>query len=251
MVAPELIHIQNLVTGFRSGGKESRLGSIGELVFRGGDLVAVVGANGVGKSTLLRTICGLHAPLEGKVMFAGKELKKYNRYELASRVAVVLTHRVEGFNLRVRDLVAAGQLPYTNIFNRLSEEQKAIVAEEIQRCGLSGLEERFAGELSDGQYQKAMIARALAQRTPVILLDEPGAFLDYPSKHELFQLLKQQAEGGKCVIVSTHDLEQALRYCNKMLVMEAQKVRLINSSEAWTDEGFRRVAGGFVAGFNG
>ena len=150
--------------------------------------------------------------MAGEVWIAGKRLSDYADKELARLIGIVLTERCEVTNLSVEELVGLGRSPYTGFWGTLGKEDKRIVSEAIQQVGIAGLSDRMIHTLSDGERQKVMIAKVLAQQTPVILLDEPTAFLDFPSKVEMMRLLRTLAHGlDKTVFLSTHDLELALQ----------------------------------------
>jgi len=217
------------------------------LQFNTGDFIGIAGLNGSGKSTLLKTICGLLPLLNGQIYIDEIPLSEISNSELAKKVAIVLTDKISGFNLTSFDAVAAGQLPYTNLFNKLEAENLAVVNKAIETCGIKEHHHKLLSELSDGLFQKTMIAKCLAQQTPIMLLDEPSAFLDYASKHELFLLLKNLAnEQKKCIMVSTHDLDLILKYCNKILLVRNSTVELISVSEAKTNPIFKELSGGYL-----
>jgi iron complex transport system ATP-binding protein len=217
------------------------------LDFKGGDFVGLVGLNGTGKSTLLKTICGLLPPLGGRILIDNERIGDLSLNEMAKKVAVVLTEKIGGFNMTVYDVVASGQIPYTDAFHRLQEIHKKAIDNAIQACGITGIAEKQLTELSDGMFQKAVIAKALAQQTPVILLDEPSAFLDYASKHMLFKLLQMlSGEERKVVILSSHDLDLVLKYCNKICVVSGNTTETIDVSEAKKNKGFMEIAGGYL-----
>ena|SRR5688572_16984244 len=242
-----VISISNVLTGYRKSGVKNAVAAFRGLDFFAGDFVAVVGSNGVGKSTLLRTICGLLPPLEGEVILDGKRLRDITAAELSTKIAIVLTQRVGGFNLKVRDAVAAGQMPYTDAFHRMRPQNWSVVQEMLGRCGIADAGNLLLNELSDGMFQKTMIARALAQQTGALLLDEPSAYLDYASKHQLFMLLGELAQSAnKCVLISTHELDLALRYCSRMLVMGAEGSRLLTVEDAKNDAAFMKMTGGYL-----
>jgi iron complex transport system ATP-binding protein len=217
------------------------------LTFYPGDFVGIVGVNGVGKSTLLKSLCGLLPVLEGKILVDQQPITELLLNELAKKIAIVLTEKIGGFNLTAYDAVAAGQIPYTNSFNRLEKENLAIIDLAIKICGLTIHQHKLLNELSDGLFQKTIIAKALAQQTPIMLLDEPSAFLDYASKHDLFILLKKLAEEeNKCILVSSHDLDLLLKYCSKLLLISQNSVELISTSEAKNNKAFVEIGGGFI-----
>lgn len=242
-----VISIKNARLGYKKSGTEiSVLKNIG-LDFYAGDVIGIVGLNGVGKSTLLKTLCGLLPPLAGEVRLAGELITEIALSELAKKIAIVLTEKIGGFNLTTYDVVAAGQMPYTNSFNRLTKKHKEIIKAAIEVCGLKEHQFKLINELSDGLFQKTIIAKALAQQTPVLLLDEPSAFLDYASKHDLFLLLKDLAlKENKCVLLSSHNLDLLLKYCSKLVVIEEKSAQLISVDEAKTNAAFLRIGGGFI-----
>lgn len=187
------------------------------------ELTCLIGENGAGKSTLLRTLSGFLPPLSGEIEIMGKPLKSYKEIELAKVIGVVLTEKSNLQNMTVEELVGMGRSPYTGFWGRLRAEDRAKVAEAIALVGINELKDRLVQTLSDGERQKVMIAKALAQETPIIFLDEPTAFLDYPSKVEILNLLhKLSSEAGKTVFLSTHDLELALRVADRVWLMTKQ-----------------------------
>lgn len=189
-----------------------------------GDMVALVGPNGAGKSTLFKTLSGNIKPISGKIMFNGHDLSEISPKDRAKILSVVLTTRPDDMFLKVFDVVAAGRYPYVGMFGKLSENDERTIEESLDVIGVKELKNRLFNTLSDGERQKVMIAKAIAQNTPLIFLDEPSAFLDYPSKIELFSILKTLAvEKKKTIIFSTHDLELLLRYTDNLWVMAKNK----------------------------
>lgn len=185
-----------------------------------GTLTALVGTNGAGKSTLLRTLAGLLPALEGQVLLDGHSLYIYRPQELARQIGIVLTGRIEVPHLRVRDVVEAGRMPYTGVTGRLSAADRERVAEAMALTRTTAFAERTVDSLSDGERQRVLIAKALAQDTPIILLDEPTAFLDFAAKAELMQLLRRLAhEHRKAILLSTHDLELAFQTVDRLWLL--------------------------------
>lgn len=185
-----------------------------------GEMVALIGCNGIGKSTLLRTISAFQPSLAGEIQISGKGLKTLNPKEIARIMSFVSTETIRIPNLSVFDLVAYGRFPYTNWIGMLADEDKSVVSEAIENVGLSGMAHKPVMHISDGERQRAMIARALAQDTPVIILDEPTAYLDVSNKYEIFHLLQILAsEKKKTIILSTHDLNIALREVDKLWIV--------------------------------
>ncbi|WP_317898882.1 ABC transporter ATP-binding protein [Aurantibacillus circumpalustris] len=217
------------------------------LDFHSGDFIGIVGLNGIGKSTFLKSICGLLPVLKGEVFIDGESILNSALTDLAKKISIVLTEKIGGFNLTAHDVVAAGQMPYTDSFHRLRQNNIDIISKAIEACGIKDHQWKPVNELSDGLFQKTIIAKALAQQTPIMLLDEPSAFLDYASKHELFILLKKLTEEeNKCVLVSSHDLDLIIKYCNKLLIFSEDSVELIPVSEVSANKSFRRIGGGYL-----
>lgn len=183
-------------------------------------MTCLIGPNGVGKSTLLRTLSAFQPPLDGKVSIHGKDLASLKEKKLARMVGVVLTAKPDVQNMTVEEMVGLGRSPYTGFWGTLSAQDKAIVDEAIDMVGIRPLALRMIQTLSDGERQKVMIAKALAQQTPVIFLDEPTAFLDYPSKVEMMQLLHRLSRtADKTIFLSTHDLELVLQIADTVWLM--------------------------------
>lgn len=185
-----------------------------------GELVCLIGPNGAGKSTLMRTLAGMQAPLAGSVRLMGDDISKLNPRELARRLSIVLTERVDVGVLSAYTLVALGRYPYTGWMGDLRPEDEQVVQDAILAVGAAELAHRNVGELSDGERQKIMIARALAQEPAVMLLDEPTAFLDLPRRAELMTMLRRLArESGRAILLSTHDLDLALRNADRIWLL--------------------------------
>ncbi len=188
---------------------------------RSGEITALLGLNGAGKSTLLRTLCGFQPSLGGEVLLMGRELGSYSQREISKLVGVVLTEKSVSGGISVYDLVALGRHPYTGFFGGLSAEDSSIVEESLHAVGIAHKSHNFVSELSDGERQKVMIAKALAQRCPMIVLDEPTAFLDVVSRVEVMVLLHKLAhEQGKTILLTTHDLDSAIQMCDKLWLLE-------------------------------
>ncbi len=189
--------------------------------FGWGEFTGLIGRNGTGKSTLLRTIAGLSKPLHGEITIDGKPLSGLSPRRVAEVISFVSTEEVRISNLRVADVVGLGRAPYTNWIGRLTDDDRAHVERSLSLVGMSAFAEKGMDTLSDGERQRVMIARALAQDTPIILLDEPTAFLDLPNRYEICLLLRELAhKQGKTIIFSTHDLSIALELCDTLAVIE-------------------------------
>lgn len=190
-----------------------------------GKLITLVGANGIGKSTLLRTLTGIQKPLSGDVFLEEKNIRELDDLELAKNLSLVLTEKLPPSNLSVFELVALGRQPYTNWLGKLSENDLKIVNDVMQLTQTNDLAEKKHYEISDGQLQKVMIARALAQDTSIIILDEPTTHLDLLHKVSVFKLLKKLSqETSKCILFSTHDIDLAIQLSDEMIVLTEEKV---------------------------
>ena len=185
-----------------------------------GSLVGIVGANGIGKSTLLRTLSGMHPELDGAVFVQGKKLSDFNSLELATKVSVVLTEAPSSKNLSVLEFVSLGRQPHTNWLGNLSEKDKVVIEEALTLTHTIDLTRRKCFELSDGQMQRVAIARALAQDTPLILLDEPTTHLDIYHRASVLKLLKVLSKKmNKTVVFSTHEIDLAIQLSDSMMVL--------------------------------
>lgn len=197
-----------------------------------GRLVCLLSPNGAGKSTLLRTLCGFQPPIAGTVTISGSDITTMSAAEVARLVSVVLTDRPLTPSLTAAEMVGMGRAPYTGFWGRLSDDDRRLVSEAMQTVGIAPLATRRMGQLSDGERQKVMIAKALAQHTPVIVLDEPTAFLDYPSKVAVMKTLARLAhDEGKTILMSTHDLELAAQLGDELMEIENKHIRKITADE--------------------
>ncbi len=232
MTREQTIRIVNLSIGYagKHGVKVVSEGITDTL--RSGELTCLLGENGAGKSTLLRTLSGFLPPLAGEITILGRPLRTYRERDLATVIGVVLTEKTSIQNMTVEELVGMGRSPYTGFWGRLSEEDRRKVKEALDMVGIASLRDRMVQTLSDGERQKVMIAKALAQETPIIFLDEPTAFLDYPSKVEILHLLHRLSrEMHKTVFLSTHDLELALQIADQLWLMAKGRGVTVGSPE--------------------
>lgn len=198
-----LLNIDNLAIGY----KDKTLLQHFSLEMNSGEIIGLKGRNGQGKTTLLKTICGLLPPLDGHIYFSGKDLNAMTPLERAKCVSIVLTQRVQLQGISVRSLVEMGRYPSLGRYHFSNNDDLTLIEECLNKLAIAHLANKPLAEISDGELQKAMIARALAQQTPIILLDEPTAFLDYVAKEELFELLKSIVQSeGISVLFSSHDL---------------------------------------------
>ncbi|WP_428224664.1 ABC transporter ATP-binding protein [Flavobacterium sp.] len=221
-----VLQTQNLKIGYIKNGVSLSIQKQINLSLAKGKLVTLIGANGIGKSTLLRTLTGIQNPLQGEVLLNNKNLASYSALTLAQNLSVVLTEKLPPSNLSVFELVALGRQPYTNWVGKLTLEDIEKINWALELTEISHLKDKKHFELSDGQLQKALVARALAQDTPIIILDEPTTHLDLHHKVSLFKLLKKLAqETQKCILFSTHDIDLAIQLSDEMLVMKKDSLQ--------------------------
>ncbi len=238
-----LLQSKDLVVGYAKGkAEEVVLHRHINVQLQRGEFACLLGPNGAGKSTLIKTLSGFIPRIEGEVSVNGKALSNYKKAELSKVVSVVLTEKLMVPNMTVFDLVALGRTPYTDFFGTLRKEDKVHILEAINDVGLNGFANRQLIQMSDGERQKAMIAKALVQDTPLIILDEPTAFLDLPSKIEIVQLLKKLARNkNKGILLSTHDLDLALQLADKIwLLAQGRKLESGIPEDLILTNGFKR-----------
>lgn len=223
--AKNIIFTKNLSIGYQTKKKSIVIAENLNLSLAKGKLITLVGANGIGKSTLLRTLTGIQKPLLGEVFLEDKNIQSLDYLALAKNLSLVLTEKLPPSNLTVFELVALGRQPYTNWLGKLLEEDLKIVNEVMELTQTASLSQKKHHEISDGQLQKVMIARALAQDTSIIILDEPTTHLDLLHKVSVFKLLKKLSkETNKCILFSTHDIDLAIQLSDEMIVMTEEKV---------------------------
>ncbi|MGI6718822.1 MAG: ABC transporter ATP-binding protein [Bacteroidales bacterium] len=219
-----MIKIENITTGYKSlrrKGKDKAIHSNLNLEIKKGELICLIGANGSGKSTLIKTLNGSLKPLKGNIQIDGINLNKINPNDLAKKIGVVLATFPTIDNIKSSEVIAMGRYPYCGMFGKLNEHDNAIIDQAVQAVGISKLYNLYFNQMSDGEKQKVMIAKTLAQETPYIVLDEPLAFLDYPSRLDIMTLLKNLAKNhNKGVLFSTHNLEMALDVCDIIWLMD-------------------------------
>lgn len=200
-----------------------------------GQLVCLIGENGIGKSTLLKTLTGFLPKLKGRLLLDNRDIESFSQQELARQVSIVLTQKPDVQNLTIEEIIGLGRSPYTGFFGRLRAEDRLVVDDAIAAMGIEKLGGRMIQTLSDGERQKVMIAKALAQETPVILLDEPTAFLDFPSKVDTFQSLRNMAhERDKLILLSTHDLDLATRFADSLLEVKKGALMAVSAADVRT-----------------
>ncbi|WP_084063030.1 ABC transporter ATP-binding protein [Cellulophaga tyrosinoxydans] len=215
-----ILKTDNLSIGYKSKKQETVIAKAISFSIKQGELVAIVGVNGIGKSTLLRTLGNLQQKIDGVVTLENKKLSEYSPTKLATKISLVLTEPIASKNLTVLELIALGRQPYTNWLGTLTEEDKIKTKEAITWVEIEDLQHKKCFELSDGQLQRVMIARALAQDTPFILMDEPTSHLDLYHKVQILKLLQSIAhKAKKTILFTTHEIEVAIQICDKMLIL--------------------------------
>ena len=220
-----LLSTSNLSIGYQSKKEKNIIAENLNLTFEEGKLISLVGANGIGKSTLLRTVTGIQKPLYGTVTLNEKDIRHYDSLSLAQNLSLVLTEKLPPSNLTVFELIALGRQPYTNWLGKLSVEDLEKINQAIALTHIEHLTDKKHHEISDGQLQIVLIARALAQDTRLIILDEPTTHLDLFHKVSVFKLLKKLSqETNKCILFSTHDIDLAIQVSDEMIVMTESSV---------------------------
>ncbi len=220
-MSDKILHTANLSVGYKGRTVLSSL----NLNLNKGQLTCLLGPNGSGKSTLIRTLAGIQKPLLGMVTLQEKSLREVGPKALAKQLSLVLTDRVTPGNLTVYGLVSLGRFPYTTWMGSLTGEDKDVIQWALEITGTMQFANRHIGELSDGEKQKVMIARALAQQTDLIILDEPTAHLDSPNRIEIFHLLRELVSSGhRAILISTHDIDTAIANADKLWLVANQSI---------------------------
>jgi iron complex transport system ATP-binding protein len=215
-----VLSTSDLCIGYPDKNEVLRIASDLNLSLEAGKLIALIGANGIGKSTLLRTITGIQKPLSGKVTLNNAPINAMDSAAVSKQISLVLTEQLPSSNLSVFEMVALGRQPYTDWIGRLSDQDVKVVELAMQQTQVLDLRDKKYHEISDGQLQRVLIARALAQDTPLIILDEPTTHLDLLHKVSLLKLLKKLSqETQKCILFSTHDIDMAIQIADEMIVM--------------------------------
>ncbi|EDP70197.1 iron(III) ABC transporter, ATP-binding protein, putative [Flavobacteriales bacterium ALC-1] len=220
-----ILKTEQLSIGYKTKKAKTVIASNINIELQKGQLIGLVGANGIGKSTLLRTLIKVQPALSGSITLNTKDLESTTNLELAKQLSIVLTEPLTSKNLSVYELVALGRHPYTNWVGNLTEEDITIINNALELVNISDLKDRRCYELSDGQLQKVMIARALSQDTDVIVLDEPTTHLDMYHKAYILKLLqKLTKDTGKTILFSSHEIDLAIQLCDTMIVMRENNV---------------------------
>lgn len=220
-----ILKTENLSIGYTSKKSDILVAKNINIQLNKGELVGLVGANGIGKSTLLRTITKVQKPLSGSIFIDGHNLNQINQLDLAKSLSLVLTEPIASKNLSVLELVALGRQPYTNWIGSLSTKDKAIINQALELINIQNLKDKKCFELSDGQLQKVLIARAMAQDTNLIILDEPTTHLDMYHKVFILKLLQKLVkETNKTILFSSHEIDLAIQLCDKLIIMTREGV---------------------------
>jgi iron complex transport system ATP-binding protein len=218
--------IENLVIGYTDKKKKIALGAPIQASAKSGELIALIGPNGVGKSTLIKTLCNLQAAHSGIIAIDGISHLHLSRNIFAKKISLVSTEMVRFSKLSVADVVALGRFPYGTWYQNTTSADQHIITEALQNVGMLGFKQREITGLSDGEYQRVMIARALAQDTPILILDEPTAFLDLANKYAVVHLLWKLARTkNKIILFSTHDINVAMQFADLFWVMTSAKLK--------------------------
>ena len=230
----EVLHTTNLLIGYKG---QALMPAI-DVSLNEGDIVALAGPNGSGKTTLFKTLSASLKPVGGEVKLFGKDLRDYSPTERSSLFSLVLTEKPDDLFLKVFDIMAAGRYPHLGLLAKLKAEDEQIIYDSLETVGISHLVNRNFVSLSDGEQQKVMIAKALVQDTPLIFMDEPAAFLDYPSKIELVNIMhKLSREKHKTILFSSHDLDLLLRHADVMWVVAPQQPLRQGTPKELVDQG--------------
>lgn len=248
----EILITKQLAIGYSDKNTKKTIAKNLNLSLTKGKLITLVGVNGIGKSTLLRTLTGIQKPLSGSVFLEDKNILELDDLELAQNLSLVLTEKLPPSNLTVFELVALGRQPYTNWLGKLTEDDLKIVNDVMQLTQTTDLAQKKHFQISDGQLQKVMIARALAQDTSIIILDEPTTHLDLLHKVSVFKLLKKLSqETNKCILFSTHDIDLAIQLSDEMIVMTEEKVYQNQPCNLISEGVFNRLFEDEKISFNG
>ena len=239
------ISCRNLSIGFSA---KNRLIDKFDAYFNAGKFTALIGRNGSGKSTLLKHFAGLYKPLEGEIMIEGSSISLLSANEMAKKICWIGTGKIDFPYLKVWEFVALGRHPYLGITGFLHPEDKVIIDNSLSQMNILQLKNKFLNQCSDGERQSAMLARALAQDTAIVLLDEITAHLDYVHRHKSFELLKKLAkENNKTIILATHEIDLSLKYCDELLVLHQHKVQKIEAADYEDKALLNKVFEGFIS----
>lgn len=239
---PPLLRTSNLAIGYTRSGRINVVQQHLDLELFSGEMVCLLGPNGCGKSTLLRTLAGLQRPITGSILIEGKNLETLSARDRAETLALTLTDKVEVDKMSVYEIVAMGRYPYTNRFGQLTGADREAVAEALEQVHLEDKAKRYISELSDGERQRAMIAKVLAQSTPLLFFDEPTAHLDLTNRISIMLLLSRLAKNtGKAILLSSHELELAMQVSGKLWLMSNRGVETGTTEQLTANGSFEKV----------
>jgi iron complex transport system ATP-binding protein len=250
IISKEILSLEGLSIGYNSGEQKHELIPPVSAKAKKGELVALLGRNGIGKSTLLRTIMGLQPSLGGNVFIDGRKSSEYSRSELARKAGYISTEIVRASNMRVYDLVALGRFPHTGWTGGNDPEGKAVIEFALDKTGMTGFSNRYISELSDGERQRAMIARVLAQETDILIMDEPTAFLDISGRYEMIHLMSRLARDGRTILFSTHDFNIALNQADKIWLILDSSLLEGSPEDLVLNGAFNNLFDPRIVGFN-
>lgn len=246
----EILSVNSLLIGYFHGRKKIPILPPLDASAGKAELVAVLGRNGIGKSTLLRTITGLQKNIGGSVMIRNEDSRHYSRMKLARNVGFVSTETIRVSHMRVYDLVALGRFPYTDWTGRIDRSAAEIINNSIHKAGLANFSDRLISGLSDGERQRAMIARALAQDTDIMIMDEPLAFLDISGKFGVLKLMKELTVSGKTIVFSTHDFNIAVSNADKIWLVTDTDIKEGAPEDLWLADSFECLFDSERTGFD-
>ena len=226
-----LLETKSLSIGYHSKNEHKQLQQDINVVLNKGEIVSLMGQNGVGKTTFIKSIAGLHTPLSGEVFIDRNNLNSLSQSDLSKKISLVLTEKPFSLNMTVVELISIARHPYSNWLGVLNEKDKEVIEWAISETHINYIANDRLYELSDGQLQKVMIARALAQETELIILDEPAAHLDLNNKIEVMLLLRKIASKGKGILISTHDMQVSTQLSDKLWLFNFNKGVLEGSPE--------------------
>lgn len=233
-----MLTLKNLSIGYFSAKNNIKIQHNINATLERGELTCLLGPNGAGKTTLLRTIAGFLPALEGEISLNDRDIKNFSKKEMSEYLSVVLTEKPKVQAMTVEQIVGLGRSPYTGFWGRINNEDSKVITKALEETGIIELKDRAVDTLSDGELQKVMVAKSLAQSTPIILLDEPTAFLDFPSKAETLRLLTKLAhDQNKSILQSTHDLNMALALADKLWVMDKNHGFMVGTPRELSDNG--------------
>ncbi len=246
-----VLKTENLTIGYQSKKQQTIIASQINIAIKEGKFVALLGKNGIGKSTLLRTIAKVQKPIKGSIKIKQKELTNYTNLELSTTLSLVLTERLPLSQLTVFELVALGRQPYTNWIDTLTQEHLKKILWAIEQTEIAHIKNKRFYELSDGQLQRVLIARALAQDTEIIILDEPTAHLDIHHTFKVFSLLKKLVKNtGKTIIISTHEVNLAIQLADEFILLSEKQLYTGTSQELITQNAFETLFPKELISFN-